>query len=136
MKKQNYLVLAAALLGAAFIVPVAHAQNFRGHRGKPAMHQRAQAERMAEYLGLTDAQKEQFKQLRRAHRDAMEALHDNENLTRKQYREQMTALRKTFQEQRRALLTPEQQKKADEMREKMQERRGRGDGRGPRDTYG
>jgi Spy/CpxP family protein refolding chaperone len=140
MKNQNHLLLAAALLGSALLAPSLQAFNGREGRGQaggtPGIHRAAQAERMAEYLELTDAQKQQMKQLRREHRDAAQALSKNENLTRKEFRDQMGALRKGFAEQRRAILTPEQQKKADELRatpEGAGERRpGRGHGRGPR----
>lgn len=120
MKKSQIALLAAALLSAAFLVPSLSA----GQHGGPAAHRARAAKHMAEYLELTDAQKTQLKQIHRAHRNAMEALVDNENLTRKEFREQAAALRKSFEEQRRAVLTPEQQKKADEIRERMKERRG------------
>lgn len=124
MKKSHASLLAAAVLSAAFFLPAVQAQPFPGGPGRAGnpQAQRARAERIAEHLGLTDAQKTQLKQLHRAHRDAMEKLQDDESLTRKQFREQMTALRKSFEEQRRAVLTPEQQAKADEMRAKMKER--------------
>lgn len=140
IKTQNLLHLAAALLGAALLAPTLHAFNGREGRGHPGgtpgLHRAVQAERMAEYLELTDAQKQQLKQLRREHRDAAEALIDNENLTRKEFREQMAALRKSFQEKRRAVLTPEQQAKADDLRarnhDRRDERRPGQHGRGPR----
>ncbi len=120
MKKSHLALLSAVLLGAAFLVPSLSAM----HHGGPAAQRARAAKHLANHLELTDAQKTQLKQLYRAHRNAMEALVDNENLTRKEFREQTAALRKSFQEQRRAVLTPEQQKKADEIRERMQERRG------------
>lgn len=133
MKKTHASLLAATVLGLAFLLPALQAQP-QGRRSDPE-RARAQMERMAEHLGLTDAQKAQLKQIHRAQRDAMEKLQDDESLTRKQFREQMAALRKSFQEQRRAVLTPEQQAKADEMHAKMKERRQhrRDRGHGPDD---
>lgn len=123
--KPNRILLAAALAGAALTLPLT-SQAQPDHRpGRPPRgeHREEMGRKMAEYLGLTDAQKTQLKQIHRAHRDAMEKLQDDESLTRKQFREQMAALQKSFQEQRRAVLTPEQQKKADEHRARMQELR-------------
>lgn len=127
MKNSRLALLAAALLSAACLVPVLSAQP----HGGPGLQRARAAKQMADHLELTDAQKQQLKQIHRSHRDAMEKLQDNEALTRKEFREQMAALRKSYQEQRRAVLTPEQQKKADEIRERMKERRGERRHRGP-----
>ncbi|MBA3848766.1 MAG: hypothetical protein C0502_02065 [Opitutus sp.] len=124
MKRSTEILVLAAVLTAAFATADLTAQP-AGRPDRPPRGERREAigEKMAEYLGLTDAQKTQLKQIHRAHRDAMEKLQDDESLTRKQFREQMAALQKSFQEQRRAVLTPEQQQKADEHRARMQELR-------------
>jgi Spy/CpxP family protein refolding chaperone len=86
-------------------------------------------ERIAKELGLSAEQKTKMKSLLRQQRAAAEAIMDDEKLTRDQRRDKLRELGQNSENQRRAVLTPEQQKKADEMRararERMEERRDR-----------
>lgn len=92
---------------------------------------RDRAEQAAKELGLSDDQKAKFKDLFKQERDAMEAVRNDTSLSQDQKREKGQEIRKNFESQRRALMTPEQQKKADEMRAKMKEHRGGHDGPPP-----
>jgi len=100
-----------------------------GRRGPGAMMERA-----AKMLGLTDDQKAQWKEIGEQERAAMEPIFSDQSLSREDRRAKMMELRKGYAEQRRAVLTPEQQQKFDEMQAKMRERGPRGEGgeRGPR----
>ena len=80
-------------------------------------------EHMAKALGLTADQQAKMKELHKQERDAQKAIHEDTTLSKEQKQAKSRELRKNFEDQRRALMTPEQQKKADEMREKMKERR-------------
>ena len=86
-------------------------------------HDKERGERMAKALGLTADQQAKMKALHKQERDAQKAIHEDTTLSKEQKQAKSRELRKNFEDQRRALLTPEQQKKADEMREKMKERR-------------
>ena len=94
--------------------------------GKPEhfrRHEKEWGEHMAKELGLTAEQQTKMKDLQKQQHDAVKAIHDDATLTKEQKQAKIQALRKNFETQRRALMTPEQQKKADEMREKMKEHR-------------
>jgi len=79
-------------------------------------------ERMAKELGLTADQKTKMKGLLRQQRTAAEAIMDDEALSRDQRRAKLRELGQNNEAQRRAVLTPEQQKKADEMRARAREK--------------
>lgn len=140
MKTKRFL-LTTALLGAAFSIPLStFAQpGAAAPEDRPApreMRERV-GEKMAERLNLTDAQKQQMKALREQHQAAMEALQKDGEQARAQFREKAEALKKQFRDQRRALLTPEQLKIADEMEQKMREhRKERAEHRGPGPRHG
>lgn len=119
-------LLTATLLGAALSLPVAgFAQSDKPERSDRAprheMRERM-AQKMAEKLNLTDAQKQQMKALREQHKAAMDKLQAEGKEAREQFRDKAQALQKQFRDQRRALLTPEQLKIADEMEAKMKDR--------------
>ena len=83
--------------------------------------------RIAQELGLTDAQKEQMKSYLQDARSQMEVLRNDTTLTPEQRRTQVQQIRETTQAKLKAVLTPTQQAKADELRaqarQKMEERR-------------
>lgn len=89
-----------------------------GHRMGPG----AKLDMMTVHLGLTQDQRlkilpvldDQFKE--------MKAVRADENLTRAQTRTKMAAIRDKSFERIKAILTPEQQKKADELKAKMADR--------------
>lgn len=73
-------------------------------------------DRMAKELGLTADQQTQMKALMVEEKKSMDAIKADESLTQEQKKEKGRQLRKDFQAKRQALMTPEQQKKAEEMR--------------------
>jgi Spy/CpxP family protein refolding chaperone len=79
-------------------------------------------ERMIKHLGLTADQQTKWQSIEQQERDAIKALREDTTLPRDQKRPKMEEIRKNFEGQRRALLTPDQQTKFDEMRAKMKER--------------
>ena len=121
VNKRMALVIAAAALtlagtgGSAF----AHCNDGDGPgNGKPGCHrfmERMDAdhrlERMSRHLNLSEAQKAKIKPLLAEEEQQMKAL-----------REQFLALRKATRDKIKPVLTPEQLKKCDEMREKMKHR--------------
>jgi protein CpxP len=82
--------------------------------------------RIAQELNLTDAQKEQLKPIMKEQADKMRALRDQNQ----SQREELKKLRDENDAKVRAILTPEQAAKFDEI--KKQGRGGRRGGRGPR----
>ena len=130
MKKSSASLLAAVLLVTASFVPAVQAQQDpAGPRRADPEQRRAQQERIAERLELTDAQQARMQEINRAQQEAMQQLRADESLSREQRREKAAALRQNFEQQRRAILTPEQQGKADAMRAKMKERKADGQGK-------
>lgn len=76
-------------------------------------------------LNLSEQQKNQMKSLSEDGRSKMQAIRDNASLTDEQKKAQMMELRKTQNEKRMAILTPEQKKKWDENRKEMRGRSGK-----------
>ena len=85
-------------------------------------HRKEMGERIAKELGLSAEQKAKMKALLRQQRDAAEAIMDDPALSREQKMGKLKEFHKNAEAQRRGLLTPEQQKKADEMRTRARER--------------
>jgi Spy/CpxP family protein refolding chaperone len=84
-----------------------------------------QLEMLTKHLNLTDAQQAQIKQIFADSDAKMKAAHDNAGAgDKKDMREQMKAAMEDRQSKVRAVLTPDQQKKYDEMVAKMKERMG------------
>jgi Spy/CpxP family protein refolding chaperone len=80
---------------------------------------------MTKHLSLTDAQQAQIKQIFADSDAKMKAAHDNAGAGgKKDMREQMKAAMEDRQSKVRAVLTPDQQKKYDEMVAKMKEHMG------------
>ena len=72
-------------------------------------------------LGLTAEQQAKWKEIGQQERAAAKPIMDDQSLSKEDRRAKMRELNKGFAAQRRALLTPDQQKKFDEMREKARE---------------
>jgi Spy/CpxP family protein refolding chaperone len=87
-----------------------HKEKMRDHR-----------EEMAKELGLSDDQKAKMKDLNQQERQALKAVHDDASLAPDQKKAKAQDIRKNFEGQRNALLTPDQQKKAAELKEKAKE---------------
>ncbi len=127
----------AAVRAADAPVPAAPAEHEdgggrgeRGEAGRARLQKRLQ-ERMTKELGLTADQEAKIKVLHEDEKKAAETIFANTALTRDQKRDQRMALRKSTESQVDAILTPEQQKKAAELRAKVGEKmRERGDRRG------
>jgi protein CpxP len=89
-------------------------------------------ERAAKELGLTADQEAKWKEIGEQERAAAKPIFDDTSLSRENRRAKLMEANKPFGEQRRAVLTPEQQAKFDEMRAKMRERGGDRGPRGPK----
>lgn len=98
----------------------------RGPGGPGAMWDRA-----AKELGLTADQEAKWKEIGQQERAAIKPIMDDQSLSREDRRAKMMEANKPFADQRRAVLTPDQATKFDEMRAKMRERGPRGD-KGPK----
>ncbi|MBI2498327.1 MAG: hypothetical protein HYV75_10600 [Opitutae bacterium] len=97
----------------------------RGERRGPG----AMMEHAAKELGLTAEQEAKWKEIGQQERTALQALRADTTVAKEDKRAKAMEINKGFAEQRRALLTPEQQTKFDDMRARMRERAGE---RGPR----
>jgi Spy/CpxP family protein refolding chaperone len=84
-----------------------------GHHGRK--HDRD--EYLAKELGLTTDQQANMQTLRDQEREAIQAVRNDTTLSEDQKHQKLQGLHKNFQSQRRALLTPDQLKKAAELRE-------------------
>ena len=76
-----------------------------------------------EKLGLTQDQQAKIKPILEDEKKSLDALHDDTTVAKDAKRAKFVEIRKTHREQIRALLTPEQQKKLDTLKEEH--------GRGP-----
>jgi Spy/CpxP family protein refolding chaperone len=143
MKKSLIAASALVLVAAAGIAAPHEGHRFGGKHGRHAF-----AQKFAEELGLTDAQKAQMKEIHKATREANAAFFDSFRGTMRQFREARKAgdqaradsLKATLQSQReqmqsiraeerakiKAILTAEQAAKFDELQAKRGERRERG----------
>ena len=93
------------------------------HPGKEHRHLKDRGERMAKELGLTAEQQTQMKSLMEAQKTAADAVRADTTLTPDQKHEKVAKIREDFKARRQALLTPEQQKKAEEMKARHKEHR-------------
>ena len=99
-----------------------HEHRERGPGGGPG----AMWERAAKELGLTAEQQAKWKDIAEQERAAVKPIMDDTSLSREDRRAKMMEANKPFGDQRRAVLTPEQQTKFDELRAKMAEHGPRG----------
>ncbi|WP_298269048.1 hypothetical protein [Geobacter sp.] len=94
-----------------------------GRQGKMQMMDPAQRlQRMTTRLGLSEDQKAKILPILEDEAKELKALRDNTTLTRIQKRDKMREIRDRCHDRIKEVLTPEQQKKVDEMREKARER--------------
>lgn len=98
----------------------------RGGDGqRPSMEQRQQrADHFAEKVGLSDPQKAQLADLRKQQGDAMRAVRDDASLSKEDKKAKAKQIEQSFREKQKAILTPEQQVKAEELRKAQREKRG------------
>jgi len=92
-----------------------------GPKGPPPVSERL--ERMGQHLQLTDDQKAKIKPLLEAEVAQAKAIHEDSSLSRQQKMEKFQKLRSSTHDKIKPILTPEQQKKLEEMQEKAKERR-------------
>jgi periplasmic protein CpxP/Spy len=126
MKTSRHLLILAlgatlaalpALRAADGTPPPAGERGDRRERG-PEM-----GDRMADELGLSADQKAKFKELAQKEKAEVEALRADTSVAKEDRRAKMQAIHKSYQDQRQALMTPDQRAKADKMRDGMEKRR-------------
>jgi protein CpxP len=86
------------------------------------MNPQRRLEMMQKQLNLTPDQTTQIKALMEDERSKMEALRTNTSLAQQDRRSQMMSIRQDGETKTRALLTPDQEKKYDEMQARMRDR--------------
>ena len=138
--KTKITVLAASL-GIAALAGLAYAATDTTPATSPAPAATAPGAalhaRLAEKLGLSADQQKSIADLRAQEKTEMKALKANTELTPDARREQARAIAGKYRDQIRAVLTPEQQKQADEMRAHVRKRfESFADRRGPRESRG
>ncbi|MBI2814628.1 MAG: hypothetical protein HYX71_10120 [Opitutae bacterium] len=129
---KNLLKSASLLLALAMAaVPALRAEN--APAGKPE-HKREHGpgggrrgpeqrwKHMAQELGLSADQQAKWKAIGEQEKAALGALRDDTSVDKKDRRAKAQEINKPFADQRRAVLTADQAKKFDEMREKMRDR--------------
>jgi Spy/CpxP family protein refolding chaperone len=122
MKSLRYLFLSVALvLGLSTVSIAQDSDNDAGRQGRK--HRRHNAGKLAEKLGLNDTQRTQLQSINESHREQARVIAQNESLTEEQRREQLRALNQQHQNQIQGMLTPQQQQKFREMRERRRDKR-------------
>ncbi len=90
----------------------------KGEKRERRQDMRENFDKMAKELNLTSDQKIQIEAIRKQARESMKAVRNDTSLTEDQKREKGREIMKTAVDQERAILTPEQQAKQKELREK------------------
>lgn len=120
MKKFIPLLLAVAIAPAMSL----QAQDPDEGGGKPPKpHGPPPWEKLQDELGLTDAQLQKLEAHRKAQREKMKAIRDDDSLTKKEEREKMKALMEAGRTEVEAILTPAQIEKMKQLREERKEGR-------------
>lgn len=120
MKKFIPLLLAVAIAPAMSL----QAQDPGEGGGKPPKpHGPPPWEMLQDELGLTDAQLEKLEAHRKAQREKMKAIREDDSLTKKEEREKMKALMEAGRTEVEAILTPAQIEKMKQLREERKEGR-------------
>jgi Spy/CpxP family protein refolding chaperone len=104
------LGLAAALAPPAQAAPGAHPAQADGQRG-------ARMQKLADYLGLSDAQKARMKPLLQSAGQQARAIQGNASLTPQAKQAKMMGLSQSMNQQMMAVLTPAQREKLKAMRQ-------------------
>ena len=136
MKTSSRLITVFAILTAALILgqaPLAGQEQGERQRGGSPQAGR-QTQRLADELGVTEEQREQLRQIGRAQSEAVRAIRQDDSLSNEEKRAKVRELNQARQDKIRGILTPNQQNKFDELRQRRRdragERRRRGQGRG------
>lgn len=139
--KRLTVSLAAGVLGLALVAGQTMAQIGEPPQGKPGMHRgkgmwqpdpARHLQKLTKRLGLTAEQQEKIKPILDEEAAQIKVI-DNEKLTRAERRAKMQQLHQGTFEKIKPLLTTEQVKKHDAMREKMRERCNKRQGPPPED---
>ena len=117
MQKPTLIALAA--LSLAFAAPLFTLPAHAGAQGQKAGGKRLQ--KLADDLGLTDAQKAQMKPILMSSRQQMQAIQADTTLTPDARMEKMKALRKSTRQQTMAILTSDQRTKLKAIRQAKHE---------------
>ena len=139
MKTSSRLITAFAILTAGLIlsqVPLAGQEEGQRQRRRPQAGR--QTQRLADELGVTEEQREQLPQIGRTQSEAVRAIRQDDSLSNEEKRAKVRELNQARQDQIRGMLTPDQQQKSDELRQRRREgagerrprRQGRGQGLG------
>ncbi len=115
------LCLCATIGASAFAAPQG---GPAGGMGKMRGAKMGGMGRMAQELGLTDAQKAKIKAILQTQMPQMKALRENKTLTPEQKMTKMRALRMAQMKKMEAILTPAQRKKVAAMRAQQRGQRG------------
>jgi len=102
-----------------------HLKKHDGPRGDRLKH-------LSEKLGLTEDQKTKLKPIIKEEGQAIKAVRDDASLAKDAKWAKIEGIRKSYHEQIRALLTPEQATKFDEFREERGHGPGNREGAGPK----
>jgi Spy/CpxP family protein refolding chaperone len=148
--KTNKVALIAVLLGGGLLAfspgvraqdqpkkeaPKADAtadQPARGQRGQRGQRGGAQAmQKIVEDLGLTDEQKPKFREAMQAQREKMQALQQDQSVSREDRMAKVKEIREATYKKIEALLTTEQKEKWPKIREEL-DKQGPGNRRGAR----
>ncbi len=109
-------------------------QNGQWHGRGGHMDPEKRTEMLTKHLKLTSDQQPKVLEALKSEQSQMESLHSDSSLSQDDRRSKMMEIHKTTNDQIRAVLTPDQQKKFDEMqshREHWGQGQGQGQGSGP-----
>lgn len=108
---------AAGLLSLAAAATVSQPALAKGaHPAKAAHHGGGKIAKLAQRLGLSDAQKAQLKPILKSRRQQVKAIRQDATLTPNEQRARIKALRQSDRPEILAVLTPEQKAKLAQMR--------------------
>jgi len=117
-----FLALGASLFLAPFVRAEDNATSTPPPEGRRGRVGERMEKRAVKELGLTADQEAKWKEIGQKQREAMQAIRNDSSLSADDKRAKAMETMKQFSDQRRALLNPDQQKKFDEMQQKMRER--------------
>jgi Spy/CpxP family protein refolding chaperone len=131
MKNTKGFILAATFSAALMVVPASFGQAAPAAPAKDQSQatsredRKAQMhERLAQELNLTADQREKMKSLHESTRSKLQALRNNDQLTKEEKKAQFKQLRQEQRTQMEALLTPEQRTKFQQIREQHKGKHG------------
>ncbi len=113
-----------AIIFAGFVTLQAQDVKSKEGKQKHAQHKKMGEKRqhqgkMMKNIDFTEAQKAQMKAINEEHRQQMQELRKNENITVKEQRTQMAAIQKDHREKMQNLMTPEQKQEMAKARDEQ-----------------